>query len=308
MFAQTGVYFQDDQESSKFPSGISDEYEIRLFIVLFKGNEPHSGFAPILHPSQEPLSVNREELASVAPRLNVIDRVGFVSYLSRKAIERYLSKTAVFPPSSFYGSTSEEANARHDPAGTYTATHGLVISPTYADHVHWHMREACYMFQARIAWAGIRVDTDYLNGLPNHASVNLSGGNWVRASHMGVNDLNLHVEGPGAPCTQLESTTEVPATVTGESSLAENRRYIQWNSDFCERSNLHVQRRTIKADRTGKSKPKILPSGGEICGALQRAQLDFDPSKTTPPTLFSKVISVTWDSAKCEVCSIHPHS
>jgi hypothetical protein len=176
MFAQTGVYMQDDQQSADFPSAISDQYQIRLFIVVFKGNEPHSGFAPILHPSEQPLSMSREELASLAPRIDVIDRVGFVSYLSRKAIERYQSKTAVFPPSGFYGSTSEEANARPDPAGTYTATHGLAIAPSHAGHVHWHLREGAYMLHARYASFGIWLDPKFLIAVcimrdnPHHAA------------------------------------------------------------------------------------------------------------------------------------------
>jgi hypothetical protein len=151
----------------------------------------------------------------------------------------------------------------------------------------------------------MRIVTHYVNSdnsLPEHAYVfkpDIGDDSYILASQMGVQDLNLHAEAPPHMQTMAESST----SNISRKALTEKRQNIQWNLDFCECSNLHVQRRTIKADRVGNSKTQILPSGGEICGALQRAQLDFDPSNATPPTLFSKIISVTW-GAKCNVCSI----
>jgi hypothetical protein len=62
LFMQTGAYVQDDQVSTILPNCPNPQMEICLFAVIFKGNEPHSGFAPILHPDENPILTTCHQL------------------------------------------------------------------------------------------------------------------------------------------------------------------------------------------------------------------------------------------------------
>ena len=83
MFAQSGVYLSDDQTSMMLPEWEDDGFKIQFFTAIFKGNKPHSRFAPVL---QDPAL--RDAI--------ILNRVGLVCYLSHKVMEQASSKMAVF--------------------------------------------------------------------------------------------------------------------------------------------------------------------------------------------------------------------
>ena len=103
MFAQSGLYLMEEQQSMMFPVK-DDKYEMQFFVAIFKDNELHCGFPSVASP-QCTWDFNE----------SLIEQAGFVCYLSKKAIERASSKMAVFPSGCFFGMTSDSVGARLAP-------------------------------------------------------------------------------------------------------------------------------------------------------------------------------------------------
>jgi hypothetical protein len=260
MFAQSGVYLMDDQRSMAFPCKDSGgRFEMRFFVAMFKGNEPHCGFPPILDP-------NFDQSVDGAK----IDRMGFVCYLSKKAIERAESKMAVFPPGSFFGSTVDAVSAQPPQTSKCSSVDFLVSQPSREEHIRYHLQESLLHLNFCANALGVQLDRAVLENIAQNAKCVDSEGAWAP---LALALLKLHIG------------TTVP----------ELRAYLQWYIEHSEVSNLSVQRQVVKANRRLKNPLRPLENAVEICGAIDTAMTLPDSSWASRKVEeISEIVSIQW--------------
>lgn len=259
MFGLSGVYISDDQHSTNFPSE-DDEYDLRLMIVIFKGTEPHCGFAPLFADPDSPLS-----------KANAVHRVGLVLYLPGKAIERSLSKMIAFPPS-FFACTANEADTIPSGVSGCSCMEFAIMFACREDHIRFHATEGLLRFNNHMNSIGIQLSS-------------------VALSHL-LSDITI-TDPDGS---SKQASLEPFKLILGLNSSGD-RATIQWYIEHCDESNLRIQREIIKGGRTPMNKPK-LSNASEVCLAIASAARTYDAFKhdISKIKLLSQISDIRWDS------------
>jgi hypothetical protein len=161
----------------------------------------------------------------------------------------------------------------------------LPIAPSRPAHIQWHMQELAYDVSCKANSLGVQLDPQVLANLMKSARVfdPKNGGHWHIADEKQYPPLKLWMD------------------TNDSDELTMQRREIQWFIEHCECSNLRVRRAVIKGDRSARIKLPVLANASEICGAIQAAQVRFDPLQLPPITTFDALLSIRWDSSKCKV-------
>jgi hypothetical protein len=286
MFAQTGVYLQDDEHVGRQPNCPEVGMDFRCFAAVFKGNEPHCGFAPSLHPGEGAKFYSSNDLVDPGSELHnieIINRTGLVCYISHKAIERGDSRMANFPSSGMFGSTVDVDVGNRKSASRYSATDHLIVAPDRSTHIRWHARELAYAMNMFATSFAVQLNPALLSQLFSEALIMDENHEW---SALTEPSLDLHINGTRLPHDPFTKSS-------GE---------LQWYIERCEASNLHVRRNVLKKDQNDTSIP-FSPEAASIFEAIRTAYITSSNSYSGEGGRLAveEIISVRWRSSDRKV-------